>query len=105
MATLRGLLADAGRVLAHEGQGDYVAGHVSLRLPDRPDRFLMKPAGIGLEEMTDDNIITVDIDGNKSPAAPAGTTKSSSIPRFCARGPTCRRSCTRTRPMLSSSRP
>ncbi len=65
MPTLRGLLADAGRVLAHEGQGDYVAGHVSLRLPDRPDRFLMKPAGIGLEEMTDENIITVDIDGNQ----------------------------------------
>jgi L-fuculose-phosphate aldolase len=65
MASLKGLLADAGRVLAHEGQGDYVAGHVSLRIPDQPDRFLMKPAGIGLEEMTDDNIITVDIDGKK----------------------------------------
>jgi ribulose-5-phosphate 4-epimerase/fuculose-1-phosphate aldolase len=59
------LLADAGRVLAHEGQGDYVAGHVSLRLPDAPDRFFMKPAGMGLEEMTDENIITVDLDGNK----------------------------------------
>ncbi|HYK78797.1 MAG TPA: class II aldolase/adducin family protein [Micropepsaceae bacterium] len=58
-------LADAGRVLAHEGQGDYVAGHVSLRLPDDPNRFYMKPAGIGLEEMTDENIITVDIEGNK----------------------------------------
>ena len=65
MASLRALLADAGRVLAHEGQGDYVAGHVSLRLPDQPNRFLMKPAGIGLEEMTDENIITVDIEGNK----------------------------------------
>ena len=65
MTSLRGLLADAGRVLAHEGQGDYVAGHVSLRLPHQPDRFLMKPAGIGLEEMTDDNIITVDIEGEK----------------------------------------
>jgi len=65
MDRLKQLLADAGRVLAHEGQGDYVAGHVSLRLPDRPDRFLMKPAGIGLEEMTDENIITVDIEGNK----------------------------------------
>ena len=59
------LLADAGRVLAHEGQGDYVAGHVSLRHPDDPSLFLMKPAGIGLEEMTDENIITVDIEGNK----------------------------------------
>jgi L-fuculose-phosphate aldolase len=58
-------LADAGRVLAREGQGDYVAGHVSFRLPDDPNRFYMKPAGIGLEEMTDENIITVDIEGNK----------------------------------------
>jgi ribulose-5-phosphate 4-epimerase/fuculose-1-phosphate aldolase len=66
MNALKRLLADAGRVLAHEGQGDYVAGHVSLRLPDQPDRFLMKPAGIGLEEMTDDNIITVDLEGSKT---------------------------------------
>lgn len=65
MDRLKQLLADAGHVLAHEGQGDYIAGHVSLRLPDQPDRFLMKPAGIGLEEMTDENIITVDIEGNK----------------------------------------
>lgn len=62
---LKQRLADAGRVLVHEGQGDYVAGHVSLRLPDRPDRFLMKPAGMGLDEMTDENIITVDIGGEK----------------------------------------
>ena len=66
MNSLKRLLADAGRVLAHEGQGDYVAGHVSLRLPDEPDRFLMKPAGIGLEEMTEDNIITVDLEGSKT---------------------------------------
>ena len=65
MDKLKKLLADAGRVLAHEKQGDYVAGHVSLRLPDDPNLFLMKPAGIGLEEMTDENIIIVDIDGNK----------------------------------------
>ncbi len=62
---LREKLVNAGRVLALEGQGDYVAGHVSLRLPDDPNRFLMKPAGIGLEEMTAGNIITVDIEGRK----------------------------------------
>jgi ribulose-5-phosphate 4-epimerase/fuculose-1-phosphate aldolase len=59
------LIADAGRVLAHEGQGDYVAGHVSLRSKDDPGRFLMKPAGLGLEEMTDENLITVDLEGEK----------------------------------------
>jgi L-fuculose-phosphate aldolase len=62
---LREKLADAGRVLALEGQGDYVAGHVSVRLPDDPGRFLMKPAGIGLEEMRPDTIISVDLEGRK----------------------------------------
>jgi len=65
MDKLKKLLADAGRVLAHENQGDYVAGHVSLRLPDDPDLFLMKPAGIGLEEMTEENIIVVNSEGDK----------------------------------------
>ncbi len=62
---LKQKLIDAGRVLYSEGLGDYVAGHVSLRLPDNPGRFLMKPAGIGLEEMNQNNIITVDLDGMK----------------------------------------
>ncbi|MGC1777384.1 MAG: class II aldolase/adducin family protein [Xanthobacteraceae bacterium] len=66
---LRAKLADAGRVLAMEGHGDYVAGHISVRLPDEPDRFLMKPAGIGIEEMRPDNIITVDLKGRKTDGA------------------------------------
>ena len=49
---LREKLVDAGRVLVSEDQGDYVAGHVTLRLPGGDGRFLMKPAGIGLEVMT-----------------------------------------------------
>ncbi|CAN0423846.1 unnamed protein product, partial [Phaeothamnion confervicola] len=64
-AALRDKLVNAGRVLAMEGHGDYVAGHISVRLPDDPGRFLMKPAGIGIEEMTADNIVTVDIEGRK----------------------------------------
>lgn len=73
MATdaLRSKLIDAGRILAGEGQGDYVAGHVSVRTPDEPNRILMKPANIGLDEMTEDNIVTIDLDGEKI----AGTAK------------------------------
>ena len=63
--TLREKLVNAGRVLVSEDQGDYVAGHITVRLPDDPGRFLMKAACIGLEEMTPDNIITVDIEGEK----------------------------------------
>ena len=62
---LRRKLTNAGRVLTSQDQGDFVAGHVTVRLPDDPGRFLMKPATIGLDEMTMDNIITVDLDGHK----------------------------------------
>ena len=62
---LRETLTNAGRVLVSEDQGDYVAGHVTLRLPGGDGRFLMKPAGIGLEEMTPDGIITVDREGER----------------------------------------
>src|SRR5499426_4691731 len=62
---LRKKLTNAGRVLASQDQGDFVAGHVTVRLPDDPSRFLMKPATIGLDEMTIDNIITVDLEGQK----------------------------------------
>jgi ribulose-5-phosphate 4-epimerase/fuculose-1-phosphate aldolase len=62
---LREKLVNAGRVLVSEDQGDYVAGHVTLRLPEDGGLFLMKPAGIGLEEMTPDNIITVDLEGER----------------------------------------
>jgi hypothetical protein len=62
---LRRKLTNAGRVLTSQDQGDFVAGHVTVRLPDDPGRFLMKPATIGLDEMTLDNIITVDLEGQK----------------------------------------
>ena len=42
-AAVRRRLAEAGRVLEAAGQADCVAGHVSVRLPDDPSRFLMKP--------------------------------------------------------------
>jgi L-fuculose-phosphate aldolase len=62
---LREVLTNAGRVLVLEEQGDYVAGHISARLPDGSGSFLMKPAGVGLDEMSPDNIITVGADGKK----------------------------------------
>ena len=62
---LRETLTNGGRVLVSEGQGDYVAGHITARLPGDKERFLMKPAGIGLDEMSPENIITVDLEGRK----------------------------------------
>ena len=53
----------AGRILVHQGQGDMTRGHVSVRVPGRDDLFLMKPNGIGMEEMTVENILVTGLDG------------------------------------------
>ena len=62
---LREKLVQACRILAAEGQGDYIWGHVTLRLPDRPDHLLMKPARIGLDEIRTEDVITVNLEGEK----------------------------------------
>src|SRR6266700_8199990 len=54
----------AGRVLVNEGQDDFTRGHISMRLPDDPSRFFMKPHSVGLDELTMENILTIDLDGN-----------------------------------------
>ena len=54
------------RILADDGQGDLIWGHVSARHAVRPDEILMKPAGIGLEEMADDTLITVGLSGERT---------------------------------------
>jgi L-fuculose-phosphate aldolase len=60
---LKAKLIDAGRVLVAEGQDDFTRGHISARLPDDPSRFFMKPHSVGLDEITAENILTVDLDG------------------------------------------
>jgi L-fuculose-phosphate aldolase len=54
----------AGKVLVAEGQDDFTRGHISFRLPDAPARFFMKPHSVGLDEITLENILTIDLDGN-----------------------------------------
>lgn len=56
-------LIDAGTILEHEGQADFSRGHVSVRVPDEPSLFFMKPHSVGFEEITMDNILTIDLDG------------------------------------------
>jgi L-fuculose-phosphate aldolase len=54
----------AGKVLVAEGQDDFTRGHISMRLPDDPSRFFMKPHSVGLDELTMENILTIDLEGN-----------------------------------------
>lgn len=58
-------LINAGRILVKEDQGDFIFGHVAARLPDNPGLFLMKPHTIGLEEITPDNLITLNLEAEK----------------------------------------
>ena len=61
-ADLRRDLAFACRILAAEGQGDNIFGHVSARLPGS-DRFWMKPARLGLDEIQPDDLLLLDFSG------------------------------------------
>ncbi len=58
-------LIDAGRVLDAAGQGDLTRGHVSIRMPGDPTRFYMKPHSFGLDEITMENIVVCNLDGEK----------------------------------------
>jgi L-fuculose-phosphate aldolase len=53
----------AGRILVAEGQDDFTRGHISFRLPDDPSRFFMKAHSLGLDEITPENVLTIDLDG------------------------------------------
>jgi L-fuculose-phosphate aldolase len=61
---LKQKLIVAGKVLVAQGQGDFTRGHISVRLPDNPKLFYMKPHSVGLDEITLANILTIDLDGN-----------------------------------------
>jgi L-ribulose-5-phosphate 4-epimerase len=60
---LRRELAYACRILAANGQNDTVYGHVTYR-EAATQTFWMKPAAMGLDEITPETLIRLDLDGN-----------------------------------------
>ncbi len=58
-------LIDAGAILDAHDQGDLTRGHVSIRVPGDPGHFFMKPHSFGLDEITMDNIVLCNLDGEK----------------------------------------
>jgi L-fuculose-phosphate aldolase len=61
----RQVLIDAGRILEAAGQGDLTRGHVSVRVPGDPTHFYMKPHSHGFDEITMENIVICNLDGEK----------------------------------------
>src|SRR5215469_15208160 len=91
----------AGKVLVAQGQDDFTRGHISFRLPDNPGLFFMKAHSIGLDEITMQNILTIDLEATSSPAPRAGTARFTSIRRFSKRVPTSNALFTHIRPIRS----
>ncbi|MCA9915974.1 MAG: class II aldolase/adducin family protein [Anaerolineae bacterium] len=63
MIRLRTQVAWACRILAMHGHADMTLGHVSVRGPG--DIIYIKCKDFGLDEITPDNVIAIDLDGNK----------------------------------------
>ena len=62
--TLQEKLATACRILAMQGHKDLIYGHVSA-LGDTAGQYWIKGSGIGLEEVTEDDLVLIDFEGNK----------------------------------------
>ena len=75
----RELVAIANRVLALSGIADGVTaslGHASMRLPEQPDRFLVKGRGYGVDALAmirAEDLVLCDLDGNRIDGPPGVT--------------------------------
>jgi len=61
---IRKKIALACRILYMEGLGDLHLGHISSRIPGENSIYI-KPRGLGLEEIKPDDVIALDMEGNK----------------------------------------
>ncbi len=57
-------LAAAFRVAYHFNWNDKLTNHITCRVPDAPDQFLMNPHGLGWHEITASNLVKADFNGN-----------------------------------------
>ena len=57
-------LAACYRLTAHYGMTDLALTHISARVPDHPDHFLLNPYGLLFDEITASSLVKIDMDGN-----------------------------------------
>lgn len=58
-------LIEAGLIIDHFGLGDLTRGHVSVRVPGDPSHFYMKPHSFGFDEITPENMVLCNLQGDK----------------------------------------
>jgi len=57
-------LAACYRLIAHFGMDDLVFTHISARVPERPNHFLINPYGLMFHEITASSLVEIDHEGN-----------------------------------------
>src|SRR5439155_19817191 len=57
-------LAACYRLVAHYDMSDMMANHISLRVPDEENAFLINAYGMLYEEITASSLIKIDVEGN-----------------------------------------
>ncbi len=62
---LRCELAAAHRLVAHFVFVDMTYNHISVRLPENPNHFLVKPDNQFMEQVTASSLVKYDVDGNR----------------------------------------
>jgi ribulose-5-phosphate 4-epimerase/fuculose-1-phosphate aldolase len=63
-------LAAAYRLVARFGWEDLVFTHISARVPDTEDEFLINPYGVFFDEITASSLVKIGLDGKKIDASP-----------------------------------
>ena len=58
-------LAACYRIFDMLGWSEMIYNHITLRVPDEPDAFLINPYGLHYSEVCASNLVKIDIDGNK----------------------------------------
>jgi ribulose-5-phosphate 4-epimerase/fuculose-1-phosphate aldolase len=72
-------LAAVYRIFAYMKWDESIYNHISLRVPDEPEHFLINPFGLHYSEVKASNLVKIDLDGNiignsDWPINPAGFT-------------------------------
>ena len=57
-------LAACYRLIHHFGWTDQIYNHISARIPEVENQFLLNPFGLAYNEVTASNLVKVDLDGN-----------------------------------------
>jgi ribulose-5-phosphate 4-epimerase/fuculose-1-phosphate aldolase len=63
-------LAAAYRLVAHYKWDDLVFTHITLRVPDAEDQFLINPYGLFFDEITASSLVKIDLAGRKVQDSP-----------------------------------